>query len=60
MPKTEAKNLLMVFKCSAHTRSGLILFMEKQVTTDYCCEWLLSILGWLLQATAVRGYYVLF
>ena len=30
--------------------------MVKQVTIGYCCQWLLCILGWLLQAT--RGNHV--
>ena len=32
--------------------------MENQVTTGYCFEWSQCILGFLLKATAVRGYYV--
>ena len=32
--------------------------MENQVTTGYCCEWLLCDLGGLLQATAVRGNHI--
>ena len=34
--------------------------MENQVTSGYCCEWLQCILGLLLKATAVIGYYVFF
>ena len=29
-----------------------------KVTTGYRCEWLLCILGWLLQDTDIRGYHV--
>ena len=31
-----------------------------QVTTCYCCNWLLYILGWLLQDIAVKGYHVFY
>ena len=34
--------------------------MENQVTSGYCCEWLQCMLGLLLKATAIRGYYVFF
>ena len=36
MPKTEAINGRLVSKCTAHIRSGKILFMENKVTAVYC------------------------
>ena len=39
--KTQATNLQLVSKCAAHIRRGKILLVQNQVTTEYCCEWLL-------------------
>ena len=43
---------------SAHIGSGFLITKTYQVFTCYCCEWLLCILGWLLQAIAVKSYHV--
>ena len=48
-------------KCTAHTRSGKILFMEIQVTAGYCCERLPCIQIETMElpgASAVKGYHV--
>ena len=58
MPKTEAINWRLVSKSTAHISSGKIHSMEDQVTTCCCCEWLLCLLGWCLQASAVKGYHI--
>ena len=36
IPKTEAANWQLVFKCTAHIRSGQAPSMENLVTTGYC------------------------
>ena len=43
IPKTEAINWWLISKSCAHIRSGKIPLMRNQVTTCYCCEWLLCI-----------------
>ena len=55
MSKTEAINWRLIFKYRVHIRSGKIHLMRYQVTTEYCCDWLLCMYGVLLQATNVKG-----
>ena len=55
--KTEATNWRIVSKWAEHIMPRKILLVQNQVTTEYCCEWLLFTLGSRLLQGSGRGYH---